>query len=202
MAKTTVYLVRHGETDYNKVFRFMGRKDIPLNKKGISEAKKLKDYFRNKPIDCLYSSPLKRAMKTANIINQFHELKIKKAPGLREINFGKWEGLNYKSITKSSGKLFAEWITNPMAVNIPGGENMKKFAKRAVKAFKKIVKLNKGKTILIVTHGGTMRAIMIEIFGVKKDFIKLAHNPGCIDLVELGEKSFKIKFINYTKHLK
>ncbi len=201
MKKTILYLVRHGQTSFNKNFRFMGQKDVPLNRTGIYEANSLKEYFKGVPIDVIYASSLIRAYKTASIINKCHKLPITKVPQIKEIDFGKWEGLNYKKITRYSGEIFAKWIENPFSVNIPGGENMRKFAARVTKAIKKIIKENKGKTILVVSHGGTLRAVLTKIFGIKKNFIKLEQASGTINLIELNGKSFKIKLVNYTKHI-
>ncbi len=179
------------------------RKDIPLNKTGLCEAARLRDYFKHKYIDIIYTSSLKRAFKTAKIINKFHNLAIEKKPSLNEINFGKWEGLNYKKITKSSGKLFKKWIENPFLVTIPAGENMKEFSKRVTAEIKKILKANKGKTILVVTHGGTLRAILIKLFGILKNFLPLEQKSGCINLIEIASShNFKVRLLNYTGHLK
>ncbi|MEK7450019.1 MAG: alpha-ribazole phosphatase [Planctomycetota bacterium] len=156
-----LYLIRHGETNFNKNYRYCGITDPPLNKKGISQAKKLARQLKNTPIDLVYVSPLRRADQTAQIIFN-RKLKIITAPALREINFGRWEGLNYNEVMVKYQSRLKKWLLNPWAVCPPGGENLKRFRKRILFFLKKYILPQRKKgieNIALVTHGGVIKII-------------------------------------------
>ena len=91
--KTTFYIFRHGQTDWNINKRLQGKTDIPLNELGLEQASKLADHMKTLPLDMIVSSPLIRAQKTAELVNQHHKLEIEYDLGLRELDFGEAEGL-------------------------------------------------------------------------------------------------------------
>jgi broad specificity phosphatase PhoE len=146
-----IYFIRHGETDYNKVKRFQGHLDIPLNQKGVVQAKLALEGSKNLKIDKIYYSPLKRAAETANIINSFHNAKMIKDDRIKEINMGSLQG-KYKDKLKKFEQILA--YTNPERF---GGESHEQFCKR-VKSFLDEI-INSTENILIVSHGGVYRAI-------------------------------------------
>ena len=96
MAK--LYLVRHGETDYNNTMRFQGQTDIPLNQTGVEQAEKLAAFFKDIPLDAVYSSSLQRAGKTAEIIAEAKGLEPVSLDALKEMSFGIWENMNSSDI--------------------------------------------------------------------------------------------------------
>lgn len=157
---TRIILIRHGETRWNLEKRYMGLKDIGLNDKGIKQAKKLKVRLIKEKISRVYSSDRKRAFKFAKII--FPALPIEKKAALREMNFGGFEGLTYKENMKKYPKLYSNWLNNPSSTTIPGGDSLYDFRKRIKRFLKKIISLNKNKTIALVTHGGPIRIIISE----------------------------------------
>lgn len=165
---TELYLIRHGETEWNKLGKFQGCTDIPLSEDGIQQAfllqKRLKGNF-----DCIYTSPLSRAVKTAQILCQ---PSCKKEPvihpGLIEINFGKWEGLTLEDINREYSLEFKRWKTDEETAPIMGGElSLKNACVRVTKAILDIVQEHKGETIVIVSHGGVLKAALIGLFGWK-----------------------------------
>ena len=120
---------------------------------------------------------------------------------LREISFGIFEGLVYRDILQRHSKLYSRWIKSPFRVKIPGGESGKDFKSRILKAFKKIVSSNKGRTIAIVTHGGPINMILTGILKVAraKDFV-----PGhvSVSIVELENRKIRVISLNDMEHLK
>ena len=88
-----LYLIRHGETDSNKSFRFQGQTDIELNEKGLAQAELLAEHFKNIRLDAVYSSSLTRARQTAAPLAAVHGLEVQQVEDIKEIAFGKWEGL-------------------------------------------------------------------------------------------------------------
>ncbi|MDS0527548.1 histidine phosphatase family protein [Clostridium sp. SHJSY1] len=165
--KTTLFLVRHGETKWNALGKFQGCTDIDLSDEGIIQANFLKERVENS-FDFIYSSPLKRANDTANIICSNTEPKPVIEPAIREINFGEWEGLTLKEIVALYPENFKVWRTDELTAPICGGDLSIKMASiRAKEAILKIVEAHKGKRIMIVAHGGIIKAGLIGLFNWK-----------------------------------
>lgn len=162
--KTKLLLIRHGETNWNKMGKFQGTIDIELTEEGRQQAtllnKRLKDKF-----DCIYASPLKRAKETAKILADSSNKKLNIAENMKEINFGSWEGLTIKEIKEQFNDEFNNWKTDKVEASIVGGEgSLKKASIRGTNCVLDIVKKNKGQTIAIVAHGGIIKASLIGIF--------------------------------------
>ena len=104
---TEIILVRHGETEWNVAEIFRGRIDVELNETGIKQAELLAEYLSNVKIDAIYSSPLKRALKTAEIVAGSHKLDINITPGLTDFNYGKWQGLSHQEVKDKYKELYA-----------------------------------------------------------------------------------------------
>ena len=111
MAK--LYLIRHGETDYNNAMRFQGRTDILLNQKGIEQAEKAAEFFRDIPLQAIYTSSLKRARTTAEIIGKVKGLEPQATDALQEMSFGIWENMNSKDIQKKYAKEWKDFFASP-----------------------------------------------------------------------------------------
>lgn len=164
---TTLFLVRHGETEWNALGKFQGCIDIELSEEGIFQANLLKEKVQNS-FDYIYSSPLKRALDTANIICSNKNIKPKVEPNLREINFGEWEGLTPKEIEELYPENFIKWKSDELTAPICGGDLSLKLASvRALKAILKIINKHKNKKIIIVCHGGIIKAGLIGLFNWK-----------------------------------
>lgn len=145
-----IYVVRHGETDWNKFHKVMGRVDIPLNETGKDQARitseKLKDY----KIDLIISSPLKRAKETANIINETKNIEIKYDDRLKERDFGEFEGVDYN---EGYDPYLWDYYENK---KYQKAEQMQEFFERI---YNLLNELDNNKNILLVTHGGVSAAI-------------------------------------------
>lgn len=197
--QTTLYLIRHGVTNWNKKKKFCGYMDVPLSAEGRAQAKKLAGRIKPVRIDAVYSSNLKRAVKTAEIA--FGKTrKVKEIPDLQEMNFGVLEGLHHEEILKKYGNIYSKWLVNPYKNHIPKGENINSFQKRITRAINKIVAANRGKTIAAVCHGG---AISVFVTGIlkKKDFWKYVPKSTSVTVVEYQNKKPAIKLFNCTAHL-
>lgn len=150
--KTKIIMVRHGETEWNVSCRFLGSVDLPLNEKGRRQAGYARVALKDENIDVCWSSPMKRAYETAEIICEGREIEIRTEEGLREINCGKWEGRNGKEVEEIYPGEIALWGNSPADVWIDGGETFMEVSSRIVDTFWKIVRANRGKTILITSH--------------------------------------------------
>ena len=148
-----IYFVRHGETDFNIEKRIQGQLDIELNKNGINQAEECARKFSDLNIDIIYSSPLKRAKLTAEIINKYHNVPIVFDDRLMEFNAGPMQGKVFASFSKEVQEEFLQYPEHF------GAEKNMDFLSRVSEFVKSIE--NEQKNILIVGHGGTYRCIYI-----------------------------------------
>lgn len=196
---TEIILIRHGQTNCNLKKIYSGFLDIGLNKTGRSQAKKLARRLSARPIDKIYASDRKRALQTAKIL--FHGKQINSIPGLREVNFGVFEGLTYEQIMKKHPEAFGKWLKDPFSIKIPKGEHLVRVRKRVTEALSKIARINKDKTVAVVSHGGAISLYLNHLLKLK-GFWKNIPGPTSISVVEYKGRQVKIKLINDTRHLK
>ena len=121
---TTIMLIRHGETDWNVEEIFRGGIDIELNETGIKQAQLLAKYLADVPITATYSSPLRRALKTADIIVSYHSVSIEIAPELTDFDYGERQGLSHGVVKERYKELHNEWLRSPHLVRMPNGESL------------------------------------------------------------------------------
>ena len=121
-----IYLVRHGETDWNLNHRFQGRSDVPLNETGRKQANALALMLKNDPINAIYASPLIRALETARLIKTFHpQIPIIEQEGIIEMDLGEFEGMEGKTWFEKYPDFIKLWRDRPSDVVMPGGESIK-----------------------------------------------------------------------------
>ena len=145
---TTLLLARHGETDWNREGRWQGWADPPLNAAGREQAEALAEQLRSMPFDAVYSSDLRRAHETAEIVAGPHEVPVITDRGLREIDVGSWSGLTRTEIEAR----FPDGSR-------PDGETREQHLARVLATVERIARANVGARLLVVSHGGTMRAL-------------------------------------------
>ena len=151
---TTVYLVRHGETNGNLEQRFQGTKDYPLNAQGSRQGELLGSALREYPIDIIYTSPLSRAYETARLVAKHHPgVKVIPQKGLEEIHAGVIEGEKLADLPVKYPEVFQTMLGSPVDLAYPGGENTRQVYDRVAKTMEDIVAQNKNKTIVVVSHG-------------------------------------------------
>ena len=127
MPATEIYLIRHGQTDYNRQFRLQGRSDIPLNRLGLAQARAAHEALRGVHFDAVYASPLRRAVDTACIVSGWPEEKIELDPRLIEIGFGIWEGSDFRTL----GPAGTAFFETPQNYTPPqGGESLDSVLRR------------------------------------------------------------------------
>jgi alpha-ribazole phosphatase len=158
-----IYLVRHGQTDANVEKRYCGQTDVDLNHKGLRDAANIAKVLKNTSIDSIVSSDLKRTLKTAELINAYHQLELELIPEFREINFGKFENLTFEEIGVKYPEEKAKMIKEKINYNFLGGESLAMLHKRVIKSFNDLLEEKENENILIVSHGGVIRMILTEI---------------------------------------
>jgi broad specificity phosphatase PhoE len=202
MDMTTVYLVRHGQTAWNKEEVFRGRADIPLNETGRQEAFLTGEYLRGVKVDAVYSSPLARAVETAEAISRYQGKEVGILEGLIDIDFGQWQGISHEAVRKRYGELYRQWRDTPHLVRFPGGESLGEVRQRALRAIDEAVVRHADQTPVMVSHRVVNKVVLCGLLGLDNShFWQIGQDTGCINIVEFGEK-FTLRCLNDTCHLR
>jgi broad specificity phosphatase PhoE len=195
---TRLVLIRHGITKWNKEGRYCGYKDVVLSSQGKAQAVKLRLGLKNISFDRIYCSDRKRALQTRAILFGSDFVKVK---GLREINFGVLEGLKHAEILKKYSEVYKKWLADPYQGSIPHAEPVSVFKKRVGGAIRKITRLNCGKTIAVVCHGGVI-AIFLSSILKSRNFWNYVPSPASITIVEYKNNKFKLEKFNQKTFFK
>lgn len=201
--KTTVLLIRHGETEWNLLGKFQGCTDIALSEEGIKQAEALRERLQG-DFDYIYSSPLMRANETAKIIASGYDKEVEVVQDIREINFGEWEGLTIKGIAEKYPEIFKAWRTDKIEAKFCGGDSSILNASiRAKKCIMDIARKHEGKKIAIVAHGGIIKAGLIGLFEWDMSmYHKIALGNTCINTIRFnGDFKPVLLGLNDTNHL-
>jgi len=160
---TTLYVTRHGETEWNTEGRMQGWNDSPLTGLGINQAYWLYDRLKDMNFNAIYSSPAGRAYKTAEILKGERNIEIISHDALKEINLSEWEGLDQKSIKEKDEEQFHNFWKAPHLYKPLSGEDFVELQHRVTAGIREIVKNHKDETVLIVTHTMTLKALMASL---------------------------------------
>lgn len=163
----TLYIVRHGETDWNKMGKYQGITDIPLNENGLNQAKACGNALKDVTFDRILSSDLSRALVTAETIRGDRTTSITVDKRLRELNFGDWEAMLFSDIEARWPGLIDEMYLRPHLVKVPNGESFKDLQDRAWAGLEEFPNVNDGEeTLLIACHGGTIRTLLCKLLDI------------------------------------
>lgn len=201
---TTIILVRHGQTEWNRIERFRGRYDISLNAVGIEQAQRTatKIWSHWKPT-VVYSSPLSRAKQTASIIaDATKEINVQIVNGLADIDYGMWQGLSPEEVGKQWPDLLRDWYEHPERVEIPGGENLVAVRERVMLVLKQICGRHPEQEIVIVGHMVVNRLILLATLGLENDrFWHLGQEPCAINEIAFTDRGGYLVKMNDTCHI-
>lgn len=200
MQYTTIYIVRHGETDWNAKGLVQGHSDSPLNEAGERQAAELRETLKHLHFDAVFSSDLIRAKRTAEIITLERKLAIQTTKALRELSFGKQEGMEKENFLK----LFKDWdkLSDKERLQIkpfPDMENGEEAASRFITFLREVAVAFKGKTILVVSHNAIMRNFLVHLGHVSFDTFRGFKNGGYIILKSDGIDFFIDKLVGVKK---
>lgn len=200
---TKLLLVRHGETVWNYISRYQGHSDIELSAKGREQARLLANRLQTEKIKAVYSSDLKRAFETASILALPHNLPVKATKELREINFGAWEGLTYQEIMEQYSDLATKWYQYPGQVRIPGGESFTDVKERAFNTILELTRQNDPGTIIVVAHGGTIRAVICGLLDIDLNHaFQFRQDNAALNIIEYHQEGFIVlSLLNGISHL-
>ena len=153
---TTILLARHGETDWNRDGRFQGHADPPLNRRGRAQAVDLARMLTAEQLAAVYSSPLRRALETAEVVGTSLGLEPIPVDGLREVDVGSWSGLTRAEVEERFPEQFSRWLE--FGQGWEDGETYEEMGTRAVAALLELAAEHEHERVLAVTHGGPIRA--------------------------------------------
>jgi phosphoserine phosphatase len=201
-------LVRHGETDWNRQTRFQGQIDVPLNDNGRKQSQKAGEFLQDVAIDNAVSSTMLRPKETAEIILKQHpNVKLDLQDGLREISHGLWEGKLETEIEQEFPGELQRWRLVPAEVQMPEGENLQEVWERSVAAWQSIVEAaltNQFKTVLVVAHDATNKALLCHILGLSlENFWNFRQGNGAVSVIDYpsGIDSLPVlQAMNITTH--
>jgi broad specificity phosphatase PhoE len=203
--RTVVYLLRHGATAANlaKPYRLQGRRqDLPLAPFGIRQAERTRDFLAIRPIDVCYSSPLRRAVQTAEILCEAIELQPLVHKNLTECDVGRWENLDWETIRTSDPENCKLFLKNPALHGYPGGENFADVLERTVQAMNDIWDEHAGQSILVVAHHVVNRTYLASLLGLRPDQARQVKLDNCaISMIERDGVETTVTTLNAGFHL-
>ncbi len=162
---TELWLVRHGQTDWNQEYRLQGQKDIPLNENGLSQAHSLAVELAGQLFDAAFTSDLLRARNTAEILIKNRAIPLRVDARLRERDFGLWEGIHYDAIAAAYPAEYAARQQDPIGYRIPAGESLNDVASRVCGAVVDIYRLHPQGRVLVVSHGQALAVLKCLALG-------------------------------------
>ena len=164
--KTQILLVRHGETEWNRIKKYQGQANSPLTELGVKQAQAVRDALADEALHAIFSSDLGRAMQTATIIAESHNITVTPEPRLRERHLGVFQGLDKESISEKFPQEVQRYRSADPDHVIPSGESARQRYERSMSCIRELAEAYAGNTILIVTHGGVLRGTIEMVLGL------------------------------------
>lgn len=202
---TTLYLIRHGETEWNLNGRWQGHADVPLNDKGLRQARLLAERLLNEGVqfDAIYSSDLTRAYQTAWEVGALLKTAVQLLPALRELDMGNWSGLTRDEIRAQYPKHYGRLEQGEDVPRGVSGETLNGMNKRVVEVIEAMAMRHPDETLAMVSHGGPIRAILQYLIkkNVKAEMPKRHIGNTSITILRYRFYRWQIDSINDTSHL-
>jgi broad specificity phosphatase PhoE len=198
-----LYLVRHGETDWNKLGRFQGQNDNNLNELGLAQARDTARAAISWQPTALYSSPLCRTMRVAEEISRLVGLPVSPDPRLKELDLGELEGVTGEEMRAVWPKVYDTWRNDPEAVVMPGGESLVQLQDRTWQAFQSLEGAHsQGDAIIMVSHNFAIRALCGKLLGLPlSHFHRMYLSLGSVSTMEKSALGWRLLTYNSTCHL-
>lgn len=200
---TRIYLVRHGATDLTAEDRFAGSTDVPLSEEGRQQVHALAERLRGDTLDGIYASSLGRTMETARIIAGPHRGSPQPEPGLREIDYGRWEGRTRDEIERDFAEEYDAWQEDPLTMAPAGGESGIQVLARALPVIRRIVHSHLHRSVLVVSHKGTNRLLVSSLLGfdVRGYRDRLEQSPAGLTILDFAtEARARLRLFNDISH--
>ena len=204
MGETTVFLVRHGVTAWHEENRVLGQRDIPLSPAGVAQSEQVGATLGGVKLWEVLSSPLQRAIQTAEIIGRAAGIEVARDPRLIDMQAGKWTGMTYDEVAASEE--YQKFIRQPESERIPGGESLDEVRRRAVSAVDQALRDSpSGDALAIVTHAGIIRVLLTHYMGSPPaNYHRVRVSPGSITILSFADDRElpRVLAVNLTASLK
>jgi len=195
-------LARHGETAWNVEKIYRGRSDVALDEVGTKQAELLGKYVSNHRLEAIYSSPLKRALDTANIIARYQKIDVQIAEGLVDFDYGEWQCLPEREVERLYPALLNEWRNNPHKIRMPGGESLEDVRKRAIEVINDVLSNYHG-SVVLVSHRVVNKVLICSLLGLDNShFWNINQDVGGITTFNYVDGRFILTKHNDISHLK
>lgn len=202
---TTLILMRHGHVEGIHPERFRGRAELPLSALGESQARALAQRLAAhfSPV-ALYTSPMARSIATGAPIAQALGLPSVVLDGLRDLDYGQWQGMTHEDVSQRSPELYNSWYRTPHLLRFPDGESLQDLVARTADGLREILKRHPSKSdvVLLIGHDSVNRALLLQLLDQPLSaYWRVAQSPCCINNIEIHGGKVTIRCINDTAHL-
>ncbi|NWF68402.1 MAG: histidine phosphatase family protein [Chloroflexi bacterium] len=200
---TRIILTRHGQTDWNRYERFRGRADIPLNETGIVQAEAVQRRIKSGgQLAAIYTSPMSRSVKTAEIIAAAFDLVVQPVDALNDIHYGEWQGLTADEVRRHWSDALDTWYRAPHLARIPGGETLHNVLARTANALCDITQKHPSEDVVIVGHDCVNRILLLFMLGLPLSrYWHLVQGNCAINIIHFENNDFTVVLMNETSHL-
>ncbi len=202
---TRLIIVRHGRTAWNEGEgeRLRGRADLDLDEAGLRQAAAAATRLTRWGATALYSSPLRRAVRTAEILAKPRGLQVQSLEGLIDIDYGRWQGFSLKEAEADDPDLYALWLNSPHMATFPGGEGLEQVRNRVTAAVETILSHHAEQTVVLVSHKVVCKVLLCSLLGLDNShFWQIQQGLCAISIVEMEKDSPVILLLNDICHLK
>ena len=194
-------LARHGETAWNVEKVFRGRADVNLNELGVAQAELLGKHLSNWELEAIYSSPLRRALDTANTVAQHQKAIVAIAEGLTDLDYGEWQSLPEREVKRLYPALLNQWHSCPHKVTMPRGESLEDVRRRAVEVVDGILAKRNGNALL-VSHRVVIKVLICHLLGLDNSHFWHIRQDLCgITVFDYTDGRYILNRHNDTSHL-
>jgi phosphoserine phosphatase len=185
--ETTVFLVRHGVTAWHEEGRVLGQRDIPLSPEGLRQAEEAAAGLAGVPIAEVLSSPLQRAIQSADFIGKAAGIEVARDPRLIDFQLGKWTGMTYAEVAENEE--YQRFVRQPDSERIPDGESLEDIRRRSVAAVEQTLRDSPpGDAVAIVTHAGIIRVLLSHYMGSPPaNYHRIRVGPGSVSILSFAD---------------
>lgn len=198
---TRIYLIRHGETEFNRLGVFRGRLEVDLNEVGLKQAGETGRALVGQGIESVLTSPLNRAVVTARTISEILGIEYEIEEAFNNINLGSWQGIPKKKVEKDYPEEWKKWTTEPEHLVVPGGESVEDVKRRASARLREIVEAGQG-VFALVTHRSVIKVLAAYMLDVSPPYFwKFYVDNAAYSVFEYSGREFMLLNWNRTSHL-
>lgn len=195
------FLIRHGETEFNRLGIFRGRYEVDLNDRGRQQAEEIGAALKDEGIGSLLSSPLGRAVETAEIIGRSLGVKYTVDEAFNNIALGEWQGVEKTKIQRDYPEMWRLWSTEPERLKIPGGETVEQVRERAFAGLRRVIE-ERSSSFGIVTHRSVIKTLAASLLNVPAPYFwKFYIDNAAYSVFEHGDSGFTLLSWNSNAHL-